>query len=102
MPSKSASQHRLMEAVAHNPQFAKKAGIPQSVGKDFARADDKAGITKTHNGKPVGSARSKEEHMTRVAKHQTQKATGKDFGVSQSTVSRKTMRQGFTSGGSAR
>lgn len=39
MPSKSPSQHRLMEAVAHNPGFAKKVGIPQSVGKDFAKAD---------------------------------------------------------------
>ena len=39
MPSKSAKQHRLMEAVAHDPGFAKKAGIPQSVGKDFAEAD---------------------------------------------------------------
>jgi hypothetical protein len=28
-----------MEAVAHNPSFAKKAGVPQSVGKDFADAD---------------------------------------------------------------
>lgn len=46
MPSKSKSQHDLMEAVAHSPEFAKKAGIPQSVGKDFAKADDKAGITK--------------------------------------------------------
>ena len=28
-----------MEAVAHNPSFAKKVGIPQSVGKDFSTAD---------------------------------------------------------------
>ncbi len=28
-----------MEAVAHNPKFAKKVGIPQKVGKDFAAAD---------------------------------------------------------------
>jgi hypothetical protein len=28
-----------MEAVAHNPSFAKKAGVPQSVGKDFSEAD---------------------------------------------------------------
>jgi len=28
-----------MEAVAHNPQFAKKAGVPQSVGQEFAQAD---------------------------------------------------------------
>jgi hypothetical protein len=39
MPSKSPAQHRLMEAVAHNPSFAKKVGIPQSVGQDFAAAD---------------------------------------------------------------
>ncbi len=29
-----------MEAVAHNPKFAKKVGVPQSVGKDFAKADE--------------------------------------------------------------
>ena len=39
MPSKSPAQHRLMEGVAHSKAFAKKVGIPQSVGKDFAKAD---------------------------------------------------------------
>ena len=39
MPSASKKQHNLMEAVAHNPAFAKKVGIPQSVGKDFSNAD---------------------------------------------------------------
>jgi hypothetical protein len=38
MPSKSKKQHNFMEAVAHNPAFAKKAGVPQSVGKDFSEA----------------------------------------------------------------
>ena len=28
-----------MEAVAHNPSFAKKVGIPSKVGKEFVRAD---------------------------------------------------------------
>ena len=28
-----------MAAVANNPAFAKKAGVPQSVGKDFSNAD---------------------------------------------------------------
>ena len=28
-----------MAAIAHNPAFAKKAGVPQSVGKDFSAAD---------------------------------------------------------------
>ena len=40
MPSKSPAQHKLMTAVAHNPAFAKKTGIPQKVGKDFAKADE--------------------------------------------------------------
>ena len=28
-----------MAAIAHNPAFAKKVGIPQSVGKEFNEAD---------------------------------------------------------------
>lgn len=39
MPSSSKKQHNFMEAVAHNPAFAKKVGVPQSVGKDFSMAD---------------------------------------------------------------
>jgi hypothetical protein len=39
MPSKSKAQHNFMAAVAHNPAFAKKAGVPQSVGKEFNNAD---------------------------------------------------------------
>lgn len=35
MPYKSDAQRRLMQAVAHNSDFAKKVGIPQSVGKKF-------------------------------------------------------------------
>lgn len=46
MPSVSWKQHRLMTAVEHSPSFARKVGIPQSVGRDFAKADNRAGITK--------------------------------------------------------
>ena len=35
-----------MAAAAHDPEFAKKAGIPQSVAKDFNQADAKTGILK--------------------------------------------------------
>ena len=35
MPTVSAKQEKFMQAVAHNPKFAKKAGVPQSVGKEF-------------------------------------------------------------------
>ena len=39
MPSVSKKQHNLMAAVANNPAFAKKTGIPQSVGSEFMKAD---------------------------------------------------------------
>ena len=39
MPSKSKAQHNFMAAIAHSPSFAKKVGVPQSVGKDFTTAD---------------------------------------------------------------
>lgn len=39
MPSTSKKQHNFMNAVAHSPAFAKKVGVPQSVGKDFSNAD---------------------------------------------------------------
>ena len=43
MPSKSPQQSRLMAAAAHNPQFAKKAGVPQKVAQEFVAADQKSG-----------------------------------------------------------
>ena len=39
MPSTSKKQHNFMAAVANSPAFAKKAGVPQSVGQDFTKAD---------------------------------------------------------------
>jgi hypothetical protein len=39
MPSTSKKQHNFMAAVANSPSFAKKVGVPQSVGQDFNKAD---------------------------------------------------------------
>ena len=39
MPSKTKKQAKFMAAVANSPKFAKKAGVPQSVGREFAKAD---------------------------------------------------------------
>ena len=50
MPSKTKAQHNLMAAVANNPAFAKKTGIPQSVGAEFMKAD---------KGKRFGSSKSR-------------------------------------------
>lgn len=43
MPSVSAKQHRFMEAAAHNPAFAKRAGISQSTAKEFVMKDKAKG-----------------------------------------------------------
>jgi hypothetical protein len=39
MPSKSLKQKKFMAAAAHDADFAKKAGISQTVAKDFHAAD---------------------------------------------------------------
>ena len=38
MPAKSEKQKQFMDAAAHNPAFAKQAGIPVSVAKEFSGA----------------------------------------------------------------
>lgn len=38
MPAKSKAQNRLMQAAAHNPEVAKKTGVPQKVAQEFASA----------------------------------------------------------------
>ncbi|HET6485070.1 MAG TPA: hypothetical protein VFH83_01545 [Spirochaetia bacterium] len=59
----SGKQHRFMEMVAHDPKAAKRVGVPQSVGKDFAEAD---------KGKKFSS-----KHMANaVRKPQKESATG--------------------------
>lgn len=39
MPSKTPKQKKFMAAASHNPKFAKKAGIPVKVAKEFHNAD---------------------------------------------------------------
>jgi hypothetical protein len=38
MPAKSEKQKQFMDAAAHNPKFAKAAGVPVSVAKEFSGA----------------------------------------------------------------
>ena len=38
MPAASKKQKTFMDAVAHNPAFSKKVGVPKAVGKDFSEA----------------------------------------------------------------
>lgn len=39
MPSSTDKQARSMEIAAHNPEFAKKVGVPVAVAKEFNQAD---------------------------------------------------------------
>jgi hypothetical protein len=39
VPSTSKKQHNFMAAVANNPKFAKKVGVPKTVGEEFMDAD---------------------------------------------------------------
>ena len=62
MPSTSKKQHNFMAAIAHNPAFAKKVGVPQSVGKDFNEAD---------KGKKFGSGGRTRPDVQKVNKSKT-------------------------------
>ena len=62
MPSTSKKQHNFMAAIAHNPAFAKKVGIPQSVGKDFDEAD---------KGKKFGSGGYARPDLQKINKPKT-------------------------------
>ena len=71
MPSKSSSQHSFMQAVAHNPAFAKKVGISQKVGKDYAKADEGkkmkgGGLYENINAKRQRISEGSGEKMRRV------------------------------------
>ena len=55
-----------MSAVAHNPSFAKKVGIPQSVGMDFNKADK----GKTFKGGGMNDMKQDMPMMKKVAKEE--------------------------------
>ena len=66
MPSVSKKQHKFMAAIAHNPAFAKKVGIPQSVGMDFNKADK----GKTFKGGGMNDMKQDMPMMKKVAKEE--------------------------------
>ena len=59
-----------MEAVAHNPAFAKKAGVPQSVGKDFSAADKGRKFSKGGDMKHEDVKMDKKMMQKAVNKHE--------------------------------
>ena len=71
MPSKSKAQHNFMAAIAHSPSFAKKAGVPMSVGKEFNKAD---------KGKKFSKGGEMKHQDVKMDKKMMQKAVNKHEG----------------------
>ena len=63
MPATSEKQKKFMDAAAHNPDFAKQAGVPVKVAKDFSEsskglkfgkgADSRADLQKVNKPKTL-------------------------------------------------
>ncbi len=70
MPSTSKKQHNFMNAVAHSPAFAKKVGVPQSVGKDFSTADKGRKFSKGGEMKHTDVKMDKSMMQKAVNKHE--------------------------------
>jgi len=84
MPSVSKRQHNLMAAVANNPAFAKKTGIPQSVGSEFMKAD---------KGRRFGSSKSRADAQV-INRPQTNQGKQEFFSKGGDTMASK-MNAGF-------
>jgi hypothetical protein len=86
MPSKSKEQADFMRAVAHSPKFAKKVGVPQSVGKDFSTADKSRKFKEGGDMKESKAMVAKEMAFMKkkgapksMIKHEMAEAKGKPF-----------------------
>jgi len=77
MPSKSPEQKKFMQAVANNPKFAKKVGVPQSVGKDFSTADKNRKTSKGGDTMANTSRMNRLEELGRVNAEKASTAKGK-------------------------
>lgn len=83
MPPKTAKQERFMQAVAHNPKFAKKVGVPVTVGQEFTKSYKEGGEMKETMG-PRGMGREVEKgKLLKHGEHGEQKrghTRGKNLG----------------------
>ena len=55
MPAKSQAQYKLMQLVAHGPEAARRIGIPQAVGREYADATKKPSELPEHKGKKIAA-----------------------------------------------
>ncbi len=105
MPSSSKKQADFMRAVAHSPEFAKKAGVPQSVGKDFSNADKNRKFAKGGDMKESKEMMKKEVSFMKkkgapksMVKHEMAEAKGKPFAKGGVTRADGCVSKGHTKG----
>lgn len=71
MPAKSSRQKRFMDAAAHSPAFAKKAGVPQSVAKEFSKSSK--GMKFSRGGEMKESKKTMQEEVAFMKKKKAPK-----------------------------
>ena len=91
MPSRTKKQARFMAAAAHNPAFAKKVGISQSVAKEFNQADK--------GRKFATGGEMKEDSKAYQAKEKRHVAAMKKAGVPKKIVREEEKEAGLKKGG---
>jgi len=94
MPSSSKKQADFMRAVAHSPEFAKKAGVPQSVGKEFSNADKSRKFSKGGDMKHEDMKMDKSMIKKAVGKHAAMPASKAHAGLKSGG-----MAKGYAKGG---
>lgn len=98
MPSVSKKQHKFMAAVANNPKFAKKVGVPSSVGKEFLTADKGKKFKEGGEMKHSDIAKDK-PMMKKVAKTEVKAHEKKMHGAKKGSMAMKKMASGGLSAG---
>ncbi|MGA0983367.1 MAG: hypothetical protein ACO3ST_01565 [Burkholderiaceae bacterium] len=94
MPAVSEKQKRFMQAVAHNRGFAKKVGVPQSVGREFSKA--KGGEMKESKAmmrKEVSFMKKKGAPKS-MLKHEMAEMKSKGRGMAKAGMQKKAMKHG--------
>ena len=80
MPAKSAKQEKFMQAVANNPKFAKKVGVPVTVGQEFTKSGGGMAESKKMVGKEIAFMKKKGAPKSMV-KHEMAEAGMKKGGM---------------------
>jgi hypothetical protein len=79
MPAKTEKQERFMRAVAHSPSFAKKVGVPMSVGREFTKSGGGMAESKAMVGKEIAFMKKKGAPKSMI-KHEAAEMGGMKYG----------------------